>query len=150
MTTAAVDTNISNLPAADQARTDIATTGTTTTVSVTGPALSDLVVTTNTNAPNLVLDGSFRNSAFVGGAAIPERFTVTGGNKVTKSTFRLVGDSFKDVIKFNKGAKAKKVRIADFQKGDKLKYKGKTYKFNDISGNGKGFDGLSKKEIKLV
>ena len=148
MTTAAVDTNISNLPAADQARTDITTTGTTTTVSVTGPALSDLVVTTNTNAPSLVLDGSFRSSAFVGGAAIPERFTVTGNNKVTKSTFRLGGDSFKDVIKFDKKAKAKKVRIADFEDGDKLKYKGKTYTADDVNGN--RFAGLSKKEIKLV
>ena len=148
MTSSAVDTNISNLPAADQARTDFTTTGTTTTVSVTGPALSDLVVTTNTNAPNLVLDGSFRSSAFVGGAAIPERFTVTGGNKLAKSVFRLGGDSFADVIKFNKTAKARKVRIADFQEGDKLKYKGKTYTFDDISG--KGFEGLSKKQIKLV
>ena len=147
-TSSAVDTNISNLPAADQARTDITTTGTTTSVSVTGPALSDLVVTTNTNAPNLVLDGSFKSSAFVGGAAIPERFSVTAGNKVAKSVFRLGGDSFSDVIKFAKNAKARKVRIADFQEGDKLKYKGQTYKFDDISG--KGFDGLSKKEIKLV
>lgn len=148
MTTAAVDTNISNLPAADQARTNISTTGTTTTVDVTGPVLSDLVLTTNTNAPNLVLDGSFRNSAFVGGAAIPERFIVTGGNTISKSVFRLGGDSFKDVIKFADSAKAKKVKIKDFQDGDKLKYKGETYTFNDISG--KGFDGLSKKEIKLV
>ena len=148
MTTAAVDTNISDLPAADQARTDITTTGTTTTVSVTGPALSDLVVTTNNNGPNLVLDGSFRSSAFIDDAQIQNRWTVTSGNKTTKTTFRLGKDSFDDVIKFKKGAKAKKCRIADFKEGDKLKYKGKTYKYDDISG--KGFDGLSKKQIKLV
>lgn len=148
MTASAIDTNIGQLPAADQARTSIDTTGTTTTVTVTGSPLREFVATTSTDAPNLRLDGSFTNSAFVGGAAIPERFTVTAGNVIKKSVFRLGGDSFKDVIKFEDGAKARKTRIADFQEGDKLKYKGETYKYNDISG--KGFEGLSKKEIKLI
>ena len=147
-TSSAVDTNISNLPAADQARTDITTSGTTTTVTVAGPALKSLVVETTTTAPSLTLDGSFKSSSFVGGAAIPEKFTVTGGNKVTKSNFVLGNDSFKDTIKFDKKASAKKVTIKDFADGDKLKYKGKTYTADDISG--KKFDGISAKEIKLA
>ena len=149
-TSSAVDTNVSNLPAADQARTDITTTGTTTTVSVTGPALSNLVVETNTLAPSVTLDGSFKSSSFVGGAAIPERFTVTSGNSVRKSNFVLGKDSFKDVVKFDKNAKARKVTIKDFADGDKLKYKGETYKASDIRANGKGFEGLSTKEIRLA
>ena len=149
-TSSAVDTNVSNLPAADQARTDITTTGTTTTVSVTGPALSDLVVQTSTLAPSLTLDGSFKSSSFVGGAAIPEKFTVTGGNRVKKSNFVLGSDSFKDTVKFDGNAKAKKVTIKDFADGDKLKYKGDTYKASDIRADGKGFEGLSRKEIRLA
>lgn len=149
-TSSAVDTNISNLPAADQARTDITTTGTTTTVTVTGPALSNLVVETSTLAPSLTLDGSFKSSSFVGGAAVPEKFTVTGGNSVRKSNFVLGADSFNDTVKFDKNATAKKVTIADFADGDKLKYKGQTYKFSDISADGKGFEGLSTKEIRLA
>ena len=147
-TSSAVDTNISNLPAADQARTDITTSGTTTTVTVTGPALSNLVVETTTAAPSLVLDGSFKSSSFVGGASIPEKFSVTGGNSVKKSNFVLGNDSFKDTIKFAKNSSAKKVTIKDFADGDKLKYKGKTYTADDISGN--KFDGISSKEIKLA
>jgi hypothetical protein len=150
MTTAAVDTNISNLPAADQARTDITTSGTTTTVTVTGPALSNLVVETNTLSPSLKLDGSFKSSSFVGGAAIPEKYSVTRGNTVAKSNFVLGQDSFKDTIKFDKNAKAKKVTIKDFADGDKLKYKGETYKASDIRADGKGFSGLSTKEIRLA
>ena len=149
-TSSAVDTNVSNLPAADQVRTDITTTGTTTTVSVTGPALSDLVVVTSTLAPSLTLDGSFKSSSFVGGAAIPEKFTVTGGNRVKESKFVLGSDSFKDTVKFDGNAKAKKVTIKDFADGDKLKYKGDTYKASDIRADGKGFEGLSRKEIRLA
>jgi hypothetical protein len=149
-TSSAVDTNISNLPAADQARTDITTTGTTTTVTVTGPALSNLVVETNTLAPSLTLDGSFKNSSFLGGAAVPEKFTVTGSNSVRKSNFVLGSDSFKDTVKFDKNAKANKVTIKDFADGDKLKYKGDTYKSSDIRADGKGFVGLSTKEIRLA
>ena len=149
-TSSAVDTNVSNLPAADQARTDITTTGTTTTVSVTGPALSDLLVETSTLAPSLTLDGSFKSSSFVGGAAIPEKFTVTGGNRVKESKFVLGSDSFKDTVKFDGNAKAKKVTIKDFADGDKLKYKGDTYKASDIRADGKGFEGLSRKEIRLA
>ena len=161
-TSSAVDTNISNLPAADQARTDITTTGTTTTVSVTDSApLRNLVVETNTLAPSLRLEGNFRDCSFVGGAAIPERFTVSGGgsnlrsalgggNRVTKSNFVLGKDSFKDTVKFKKGASARKVTIKDFAKGDTLKYKGDTYKYSDITSNGKGFEGLSRKEIRLA
>ncbi|MEN9387807.1 MAG: hypothetical protein RLZZ255_783 [Cyanobacteriota bacterium] len=146
-TSSAVDTNISNLPAADQARTDITTSGTTTTVTVTGPALRNLVVETNTLAPSLKLDGSFRSSSFVGGAAVPEKFTVTGGNKVSKSSFVLGSDSFDDKINFKSGASAKGVVIKDFAEGDTLKYKGKTYTAADINGN--KFDGISSKEIRL-
>lgn len=148
MTTAAVDTNISNLPAEDQARTSVQTIGDTTTVTVTGGPLSGLIVETSTLAPRLVLDGSFTKCSFVGGALIPERFTVTSGNTIKKSLFDLGKDSFKDVVVFEGKAEAKKVKIADFKEGDKFKYKGETYKFNDIEG--KGFAGLSKKEVKLV
>jgi len=161
-TSSAVDTNIGNLPAADQARTDITTSGTTTTVTVTGPApLQNLVVETSTLAPSLTLDGNFKNCNFVGGAAVPERFTVAGGgsslrnalggnNRVVKSNFVLGKDSFKDTVKFDKNATARKVTIKDFAKGDKLKYKGETYKYNDITSNGKGFEGLSTKIIRLA
>ena len=161
-TSSAVDTNVSNLPAADQARTNITTTGTTTTVAVEGAVpLRGLVVETNTLAPNLTMDGSFSNCNFVGGAAVPERFTVAGGgsslrsalggsNRVSKSNFVLGSDSFKDTVKFEKGASARKVTIKDFAKGDTLKYKGDTYKYSDITSNGKGFDGLSTKEIRLA
>ena len=161
-TSSAVDTNIGNLPAADQARTDITTSGTTTTVTVEGAApLQNLVVETSTLAPSLTLDGNFRDCNFVGGAAVPERFTVAGGgsalrsalgggNRVTKSNFVLGKDSFKDTVKFEKGASARKVTIKDFAKGDTLKYKGDTYKYSDITSNGKGFEGLSRKEIRLA
>lgn len=157
-TSSAVDTNIKTLPAADQARTNISTSGTTTTVTVTGPALSNLVVETGSQSPKLTLNGSFNECSFIGGAKTPETFTVTGGtalrnaigggNKVTASTFVLGSDSFKDTVDFQKGASAKKVVIADFEKGDKLKYKGKTYTYADVSGN--KFDGLSAKQIKLA
>jgi hypothetical protein len=161
-TSSAVDTNIRNLPAADQARTDITTSGTTTTVTVTGSApLRNLVVKTNTLAPSLKLEGNFRDCSFVGAAATPERFTVSGGgsnprsapgggNRVTKSNFVLGKDSFNDTVKFEKGASARKVTIKDFAKGDTLKYKGDTYKYSDITSNGKGFEGLSRKEIRLA
>jgi hypothetical protein len=161
-TSSAVDTNIGNLPAADQARTDISTTGTTTTVTVEGAApLRNLVVETNNLAPSLRLEGSFRSCDFVGSAAVPNRFTVTGGgsalrsalgggNRVIKSNFVVGKDSFKDIVKFEKGASARKVTIKDFAEGDTLKYKGDTYKYSDITSNGKGFDGLSTKEIRLA
>jgi len=141
----AIDTNILELPAADQARTDITTTGSTTTVTVEGPKpLANLNLITNTLAPSLVLDGNFRNCNFTGGATVPEKFTAEG--KVAKSNFVLGNDSFKDVVKLKESVK--KVTIADFKQGDKLKYKGQTYTADDISGN--KFDGISKKEIKLA
>jgi hypothetical protein len=162
VSSSAIDTNILELPASDQARTDITTTGSTTTVTVQGPKpLTDLNLITNTLAPSLTLDGNFSNCNFVGGAAVPERFTVAGGgsalrsalgggNRVTKSNFVLGADSFKDTVKFEKGASARKVTIEDFAKGDKLKYKGETYKYSDITSNGKGFEGLSTKIIRLA
>lgn len=146
-TSSAVDTNISSLPAADQARTDISTSGSVTTVTVTGSALSGLEVSTSTEAPNLILDGSFTNSSFNGGGAFKEFFTVTSKERITNSTFNLGSDNFKDVLNFGKGAKAKGVTLGNFGKGDKLKYKGNVYRFGDINGN--KFDGISKKQIKL-
>lgn len=146
MTTAAVDSNISNLPAADQARTGIVTEGTTTKVSVTGGALSALVVETTTLAPNLLLDGKFTSCSFVGGAQIPEKFATAKGSKIKKSLFDLGSDSFKDVVDLK--GDVKKLKIRDFKEGDKVKHKGETYTSKDISG--KGFEGLSQKIIKLV
>lgn len=162
LTGARVDTNIDSLPPDQQARISAETVGSTTFFSVTGPApLRDLVVTTNTNAPNLVLDGSFRNCNFVGGAEVSERWVVTGGatslrsalggnNRIAKTNFVLGKDSFKDTLKFEKGAIARKVTIKDFAKGDKLKYRGDVYRFSDITANGKGFEGLSRKQIRLA
>ena len=147
-TSSAIDTNISNLPAADQARTSILTSGPTTTITVTGPALKGLIAEVNTLAPNLKLDGSFKNASFVGGAAVPEKFTVHKKNMIVKSNFVLGADSFKDTIKFKAGACAKKVTIKDFAEGDTLKYKGKTYTAADINGN--TFNGISGKDIKLA
>lgn len=147
-TSSAVDTNISSLPAADQARTDISTTGTVTTITVTGPALSGLEVTTSSQAPSLVLDGSFRDSSFTGGGQFTEFFTVTSGNKVNTSVFDLGADGFKDTVNFGKNAKAKGVTIENFSDGDKLKYKGKVYTSADVTGN--KFDGISAKQIKLA
>ena len=147
-THSAIDTNIGTLPEADQERTTIETQGSTTTITVTGPALNGLEATTNSEAPNLVLDGSFRNSTFTGGGTFKEFFSVTSGNKVVRSRFNLGEDNFKDTLNFGKKAKAKKVVLADFGENDKLKYKGKTYTADDISGN--KFDGISKKQIKLA
>ncbi len=145
MSSSAIDTNNLELPAKDQARTDITTSGSTTTVTVAGPKpLTNLNLITNTLAPNLELDGNFKNCNFTGGAVVPEKFTANG--KVTKSNFVLGDDSFKDVVKLNENVR--KVVIADFKAGDKLKYKGETYNFSDVRGN--GFAGLSKKEIKLA
>jgi len=147
-TSSAIDTNISSLPAADQARTDISTSGSTSTITVTGGPLSGLEATTTASAPNLILDGSFVNGSFTGGGAFTEKFSVTSGNKISKSTFSVGDDAFKDTINFGKKATAKGVTIEGFGAGDKLKYKGKVYTSNDISGN--RFNGLSAKQIKLA
>jgi hypothetical protein len=147
-TSSAIDTNISTLPAADQARTDIVTSGTTTTITVTGPALSGLEATTTAEAPNLVLDGSFRDGTFTGGGTFKEFFSVTSDNKVINSRFNLGEDNFKDTLNFGKKASAKKVTVSDFGDNDKLKYKGKTYTADDIVGN--RFVGISKNQIKLA
>ena len=147
-TSSAIDTNISTLPAADQARTDIETTGTTTTITVTGAPLSGLEATTSSEAPNLVLNGSFRESTFTGGGTFKEFFSVTSGNKVISSRFNLGEDNFKDTLNFGNKASAKKVTVSDFGDNDKLKYKGKTYTADDIVGN--RFVGISKNQIKLA
>lgn len=147
-TSSAIDTNINTLPEADQARTTIETTGTTTTITVTGRPLNGLEATTSAEAPNLVLDGSFRNSTFTGGGIFKEFFSVTSGNRLIRTRFNLGQDNFKDTVNFGGNAKAKKVVLADFGDNDKLKYKGKTYTADDISG--KKFDGISKKQIKLA
>ena len=147
MSSSAIDTNILELPASDQARTDITTTGSTTAVTVEGAKpLKNLNLITNALAPRLLLDGNFRSCNFAGGAVVPERFTATG--KVINSNFVLGNDSFKDVVKLE--ATVKKVTLADFKQGDKLKYKGETYTANDIRANGRGFEGLSTKQIRLA
>jgi hypothetical protein len=162
-TSSAIDTNIDSLSPKDQARTSIETTGSTTTITVTGGPLSGLEVTTSPEAPNLVLNGSFKDGIFNGGGTYTEFFTVTSGgssnqsaslgkdnsgNKVIKSRFNLGDDNFKDTVNFGKKASAKKVTLSDFGDNDKLKYKGKTYTADDIVGN--RFAGLSPKQIKLA
>lgn len=147
-TSSAIDTNISSLPAADQARTDVSTSGSTSTITVTGGPLNGLEATTSAEAPNLILDGSFVNSAFTGGGAFTEKFTVTSGNKISKSTINVGDDAFKDTINFGKNAKAKGVTIENFGQGDVLKYKGKVYTSSDVNGNQIG--NISTKQIKLA
>ena len=120
-TSSAVDTNIGNLPPADQARTDITTSGTTTTVTVDGKApLKDLVVEVNPLAPSVKLDGNFKNITVTGNTETKETISVGKGDKVSKSLFDLGKDDIKDTIKFSKSAKAKKLQIAKDRKSTRL------------------------------
>ena len=91
---------------------------------------------------------SQKNITVTGNTETKETISVAKGDKVSKSLFDLGKDDIKDTIKFSKSAKAKKLQIANFGDNDKLKYKGKTYTADDISGN--KFDGISGKQIKLV
>lgn len=151
---AQVTTNVDSIPGV-QATNE----GKTTTFTQTGTApVRGLVTEPTTLQPNTELVGSFKNLTVdgsgvagkqkitfePGGAAL--RTAMSAGKSKVKNASLILGEqTFKDKIIFDKGVKAKKVTIANFDDGDKLKYRGKTFTTNNIDSAAaakllKGFD----------
>lgn len=134
--------------------------GKTTTYTQTGSGpVVGLVTEPQTLQPDTKLRGSFKDLTVEGSAVEgPQktsfhplessklRSALQGGKAKIKDASIILGEAtFKDKIIFDKTVKAKKITIANFADGDKLKVKGKTFTTKNLDSAAankllKGFD----------